>query len=289
MSTKVRTGWAIIFLAFCVQAQGQVSLSEVMYNPVGAEYHDEYVELVNTSQTEAVDLQDWCLGNEEELDLLVDSGTGLILQPGQFAMVLDGSYAGHSATYENLRTEAIRLTIEDRAFGRTGWSNSREEAVILCDAEGDTVEVFRYQPLQRPGFSWEKVDLKAGAVPGNWKPALVEGGTPGRLNSVWEHLQFSGERIELLAAPNPFLHKLVLSYRLPAAPALVNLWVYDVEGRRIRELMSGAPVGPSGEAEWDGQDREGRVVPAGMYIIYMEASAAGTAKKVKKVVVRSTR
>ena len=289
MRTGVHTGFVLAFLTLCSQARGQVVLSEVMYDPAGPEYHDEYVELVNTSETETIDLSGWRLGDAIEQDLLVDAGAGLVLHPGQFALVLDGSYFGQSTTYEDLHTDAVLLKIEDRAFGRAGWANSGEEVVILSGATGDTVEVFRYQPLQRPGFSWEKVDLRAGAKDGNWESALVEGGTPGRLNSVYEQRQFAGESIELEAEPNPFLQVLALSYRLPAAPALVDLWIYDIEGYRIRELMNSVPAGPGGKVEWDGRDQQGHAVPAGMYIVYLAASAAGRVSQIKKVVVRSAR
>ncbi len=277
----------VVFMGLLGPVQARVVLSEVMYNPLGLDHHDEYVELVNTSEVETVILDGWRLGDEEELDSLVDKGAGLALRPGQFALVLDRSYFDHSTAYEeDLHEAVVLLTIQDRAFGRTGWPNSREGAVILCNAGGDTVEVLRYQPVTRPGFSWEKIDLKEAAKSDNWGKALVEGGTPGRLNSVYEQRRFGGERIELRAEPNPFSHRLVLSYRLPAAPALVNLWIYDIEGHLIRELMKDSSVGPSGKIEWDGQDREGRFVSAGMYIVYVSASAAGRVSQMKKVVVR---
>ena len=267
------------------QARGQVVLSEVMYDPAGAEFHDEYVELVNLSQTETVDLRGWRLGNEQELDLLVDTGGGLSLAPGQFGLVLDGSYFGQSTTYENRREHAVFFTIEDGAFGRSGWSNTTAETVILCNAGGDTVEVFRYQPVKKPGFSWEKVDLVSGPVADTWELALVEGGTPGLPNSISGQPPFSHSEGQLQVQSNPFFRGLVFRYRVPAVPALVNLWIFDLEGYRLCELLTGVPAESRGEVEWDGGDQRGMMVPAGMYLAYLEASSAGEVIQVKKVFV----
>ena len=287
MRIDICAGLAALILVLSNPIRAQIVLSEVMYDPVGSDYHDEYIELVNNSETEPVNLDGWRLGGEEDLDLLVDKGAGLVLQPGQFALVLDGSYFGNSTTYETLHPNVVLLAIQDRAFGKTGWPNNREGTVILSTAGGDTVEIFRYPPVEQSGFSWEKIDLKAGTAADNWGKALVEGGTPGRLNSVYEQRQFTGKRIKLKAEPNPFSQTLVLSYGLPTAPALVDLWIYDIEGYPIRQLMKSSSSGPSGRIEWDGRDRDGRFVPAGMYIVYVSASAAGRISQMKKVVVRN--
>ena len=287
MRIDIWVGLGTLILALSNPLRAQVVLSEVMPDPGGLDHHDEYIELVNTSETELVDLVGWHLGSGEDLDLLVDKGNGLVLKPDQFALVLDGSYFGNSTTYEPLHPDVVLLAIQDRAFGRAGWPNSREGTVILSTAGGDTVEIFRYPPVEQYGFSWEKIDLEAGASSANWERSLVEGGTPGRLNSVYEQHWFAGKGIALKAEPNPFSQTLVLSYELPASPALVDLWIYDIEGYPIRQLMNSSSSGPSGRIEWDGRDGQGRSVPTGMYIAYIAASAAGRLAQIKKVVVRN--
>ena len=280
---------ALVPVLLCDPARARVVLSEVMYDPPGADHHDEFVELVNTDPAVGVDLSGWRLGDGEENDHLLDGGEGMVLAPGQFALVLDGSYPGASTAYENERTSALLLTIDDGAFGRGGWSNSEEESVVLRNASGDTVEVFRYLPAQQPGYSWEKVDPEAGAAAANWALSLIAGGTPGRLNSVHGATRPAVPGIEFEAEPNPFAQTLELSYRLPAAPALVNLWIFDVEGFRVRSLMQGAETEGLGAVRWDGRDQAGRRVAPGIYIAYMEASARGVVTRARKVVVRRAR
>ena len=161
-----------------------VVLSEVMYDPAGSEHHDEFVELLNASETAWVDLAGWCLGDADEVDDLQGTGEGMVLAPGQRGLVLDASYFGQSTTYDSLRTTTLMLTIEGRAFGRAGWSNSSEEAVILCDAHGDTVGLMVYTPAGRPGYSLEKIDPLGGDAHDNWAQSSIPGGTPGAANST---------------------------------------------------------------------------------------------------------
>jgi len=66
-------------------------------------------------------------------------------------------------------------------------------------------------------------------------------------------------------APNPFNPSVVLRFDL-ATPGQTELVVYDVRGRRVVELLRGAPlgVGPH-QVEWHGQDAFGRALGSGIY------------------------
>jgi hypothetical protein len=66
-------------------------------------------------------------------------------------------------------------------------------------------------------------------------------------------------------APNPFRGDSRFRYSVPAEGAPVRIEVFDVAGRRVRELVSGTRPAGVHEAVWDGRDGEGRAVPAGVY------------------------
>ena len=281
------TGLALIASLCAGTAAGDVVLSEVMYDPTGPESHDEYVEVVNASDGERVDLTGWCVGDADELDLLRDTGSGMVLDPGQRGLILDSSYFGQSATYDSIRTGrtgALMLTIDDRAFGRGGWSNSSGESVILCDAQGVAVGSFSYEPAGKPGLTWEKVDLLGGDNGDNWSLSVVAGGTPGATNSVSTSTRSSG--LEILIDPDPFSEEVEIGFQLPSAPALVNVWIYDVEGQRVRRLLNGTPAAASGAVQWRGEDDAGRALPGGMYIVVVEAMVDGRLLRSRKVVAR---
>ncbi len=67
-----------------------------------------------------------------------------------------------------------------------------------------------------------------------------------------------------------------------SAPAEVS--VYDVSGRRVRQLASGAYDAGLHTASWDGRDAAGRAVPSGIY--FLRAAGAGGDTRIKLVVVR---
>ena len=283
-------GLALIVALCAGAADGDVVLSEVMYDPTGPESHDEYVEVVNTSDREKVDLTGWCVGDGYELDILRDTGYGMVLDPGQRGLILDSSYFGQSATYDSVgtgqagRTGALMLTIDDGAFGRGGWSNSSRESVVLCDAHGIAVGSFSYDPAGKPGLSWEKVDLLGGDATDNWSLSVVAGGTPGAANSVSTGIISNG--LEILIAPDPFSEEVEIGFQLPSASALVNVWIYDVEGQRVRRLLNGAPTAARVTVQWRGEDDTGQDLPGGMYIVVVEASVDGRVLRSRKVIVR---
>lgn len=71
-------------------------------------------------------------------------------------------------------------------------------------------------------------------------------------------------RIALSATPNPARGPVSLGYSMPRA-GRVELGVYDLHGRLVKELFSGAK--PAGEYRqpWDGRDGSGLRAPAGVY------------------------
>ena len=174
----------LLWLIFPQPAASDIVLSEIMFDPPGYDYHDEFVELYNTSDSVAVDLRGWTLSDGAEQDTILATDRGTVLAPGRFALVLDASYFDSSTSYGPLPSDALILTIDDGSFGKGGWSNSVSETVILIDEQGDTVAAYCYSPGNASGHSDEKILLYDADTPDNWADSLVEGGTPGRPNSV---------------------------------------------------------------------------------------------------------
>lgn len=78
--------------------------------------------------------------------------------------------------------------------------------------------------------------------------------------------------------PNPFSEQFTIAYDLPATSA-VRIDIIDLQGRLIRVLTNGE-VQAAGirEAQWDGRDASGRMVPNGLYLYRISAgdqSASG--------------
>ena len=196
----------------------EVVLTEVMFDPLGSDYHDEYVEILNADRSESVDLSGWMIGDGREVDAVTPASDGAVLAPGQYGLILDPGYFESSGAYDPLPVDALLLTIRDSAFGSGGWSNSSPEPVILIDADGDTVASYTYSIGNKPGHSDEKIAIDGGDGPQNWADSSVEGGTPGSPNSVgFSDNDVSGE---LRVTPNPFGDHTFISYNIPQVSAV---------------------------------------------------------------------
>ncbi len=171
-------------LALTVPLYAQVTFTEIMFDPATSEFHDEFVEIYNLSG-EALDLSGWTLSDSLSLDELADAGNGMLLQPGQFGVILDGSYFENSSVYDDIIPDsALLLTIADKGFGTNGLTNSTARMLELIDSSGNVASRYRYSLGNKPGFSDEKIRLDGANDSTNWADAIVAGGTPGFRNSV---------------------------------------------------------------------------------------------------------
>ena len=83
--------------------------------------------------------------------------------------------------------------------------------------------------------------------------------------------------------PNPFNPAVVLPLDLATDAAEVSLTVYDVLGRRVRQVWDGPLAAGSHRFVWDGRDEEGKAVAAGVYIYKVEMDGQIEAKKTTKL------
>jgi hypothetical protein len=81
------------------------------------------------------------------------------------------------------------------------------------------------------------------------------------------------------SSPSPFDPSTTIRYELPV-PALVDLAVYDVRGRRVRSFQTAAtPAGPH-VIRWDGRDGSGSRVSAGVYFVRLTGDGDSRTRKV---------
>lgn len=62
-------------------------MTEVMYDLVGTDSPNEFVELFNLSQTDTADLSGYRIKDKLSEDTLVDSGFGLRIPPQSYALI----------------------------------------------------------------------------------------------------------------------------------------------------------------------------------------------------------
>ena len=79
--------------------------------------------------------------------------------------------------------------------------------------------------------------------------------------------------------PNPFNPVTSIHYSLPNS-AKVELAVFNLQGQRVKTLISGIQSTGNYEIVWDGTNENGMLVTSGIYLYQMKA---GNQRKVKKM------
>ncbi|UCG42510.1 MAG: hypothetical protein JSU73_11675 [candidate division WOR-3 bacterium] len=79
--------------------------------------------------------------------------------------------------------------------------------------------------------------------------------------------------------PTLFRHGALIRYSV-LTPQAVDLRIYDVQGRLVRNLACGAHKPGSYDAHWDGTDERGKRVPSGTYFCRLTSAEAQVARKV---------
>ncbi|MCK4409359.1 MAG: T9SS type A sorting domain-containing protein [Candidatus Eisenbacteria sp.] len=72
------------------------------------------------------------------------------------------------------------------------------------------------------------------------------------------------------ASPNPFAETTSIAYSVPTGGGLVDIVVYDVNGREVRSLVRERMDGGAGVAVWDGFDNSGERVASGVYFAKLD-------------------
>ncbi|MBN2354940.1 T9SS type A sorting domain-containing protein [candidate division KSB1 bacterium] len=71
--------------------------------------------------------------------------------------------------------------------------------------------------------------------------------------------------------PNPFNPSTSITYTLKEG-GKIKLWIYNIRGQLIRELVNTQQQAGAYSLEWDGRDQNGFIVPSGVYFYTLEAN-----------------
>lgn len=85
------------------------------------------------------------------------------------------------------------------------------------------------------------------------------------------------------ARPNPFVDATEIRFVVPGAAAEVDVAVYNLAGRRVRELLRGRVDGGPHVVTWDGRNDDGRRVAAGVYFYRLQSDAQELTRKVVRL------
>jgi hypothetical protein len=199
-----------------------------------------------------------------------------------------GMYGSHSFTMDqpsypkNLSIQVIAGNVV------LTWSPNPEADVAYYAVYRDTVEGFRpsaanfagtvaapdtvfTEPIQSATrYKICAVDTSGYASGYSAEVALVATGTP--TTPVYRFALFQN-------VPNPFNPITLIQYELDRSVP-VHLAIYDIQGRLVRVIVSGAKQGPGRfVARWDGRDEQGRQVSSGVYFYRLVAGDRTATRK----------
>jgi hypothetical protein len=202
----------------------------------------------------------------------------VLVEAGGFMIVA----ADSTILYEN-----IPSAVPIQVWGHAPITlNNTGDSLVLYDANGALADRVDYRPSWgsgAAGVSLERISTSSSSNdPLNWASSLDStGATPGRVNSRTSPSSTAAAQI-LTVEPNPFSPDgdghddlLFIRYRLDHADSRLDVRIYDVRGREVRQLANNAAATFSGEILWDGRDGGGRDLPTGLYIVYLEALGKG--------------
>lgn len=89
----------------------------------------------------------------------------------------------------------------------------------------------------------------------------------------------TGSRISLAVSPNPARGRMSAEFVLPQAEPNVSLVVFDVSGRRVRNLAAGERSAGVHRAVWDGRSQDGRE-QTGLFFLRLETSHGAATTRV---------
>jgi hypothetical protein len=178
------------------------------------------------------------------------------------------------------------------------WAVKNAPVTVRPGCDSLDTPVFRVGPAT--GGTWMRLTLTLAPVnddfpwagsatnpgPGGSASAPFAGGeTEDYPVSVTEAVDVAeapaaGEMMLAPVAPNPSGGTAVVRFALPQA-SNVRLGIYDLAGRRVRELVAGTRAAGTHTVRWDGHDASGTRVRAGLYFARLEV---GDRKFVRTVV-----
>lgn len=255
--------------------QEDVIINEILFNPQTG--GTDYVELYNNSN-KTIDLHNCYLANWDDDEGVLDSYDQIgenqfLLNPGEYVLLTEDS----TAVIEFFPIYATGRFLETDLPTYPNDSGT----VFLLDADTLIVDFFHYDEdyhyallNDNDGKSLERITFGGGMNnPDNWHTASenVDWGTPGYQNSQFAMPTSVGDVSldpQLFSPDNDGYNDiLAINFDLIGTDNVVDVNIYDNQGRPIREIKDNYFMGQTGTLFWDGINDDGMKAAIGTYIV----------------------
>ena len=257
---------------------GDLIINEVLFNPRTGGY--DFIEVYNRS-LRTLSLKNWKIANRSS-GLVSNINTitteQILIFPGGFKVVTEDP-SNISLQYPLGRSANYIETLDLPSY------NDDVGYVILIDPNVVIHDEFFYSDAYHfaliddlNGVSLERVDYeRLTNDPTNWHSAAENIGwaTPGYENSQLQPSNHAGLSFsvdpEVFSPDNDgYEDVLNINYQLETSGQIVNISIFDREGRLVRLLSRNEYVGSRGTISWDGINEEGAKARIGVYILLIE-------------------
>jgi hypothetical protein len=249
-----------------------IVLSEILFNPRSGGV--DFVEIYNRSD-KFIALDRWAISNGEKESPL----SGVSLAPHQLLAltsdpeIVTAQYPGPGVYH---RTDLPSFADEE---GSVWLTDSSGRAMDRLHYDKDWHSVFLDSD---EGVSLERIDyLRPTESRDNWTSASSSSGfaTPGRGNSQQRGSQATRSGIvvepEIFVPENAAAGFTQIYYQFEQPGAVANVWIYDSQGRPVKELASNTLLGREGFLRWDGDRTDGAQAAPGYYVLWFEKFDSG--------------
>ena len=239
------------------------------------ECHDDYQDQYNGGCNSSPDAFQILMPSYWELTIYGESGTFL----GAGNPKRDSDWYQITPASISTISFACRAEFPVQIYLLDG-GNGCGEIVELGAATAAACEVAEIVETVPPGIYWLWVGpSQHEGVPCSARYAMTIDGYHDTATGVADPGE-SGDPTPLrLDFPNPFSASSAIEFTLPGASG-ATLTIYDIAGRRLRILLSGVELADGvHRSVWDGRDKSGREVGAGVYFLMLRAGERTLSRK----------
>lgn len=281
------------FALYETEVPGDVVINEILFNPNTGS--NDFIELYNCSE-KYIDLQNWQLAN-----IAHDSVANHEPITAHHYLISPNDFVVLTKNIENIKDEYPN-TVGEKSIEMSNMPSfpDKEGTVILVDNRGEILDRVAYHEdmhfallQETEGVSLERLSCtRASSDVTNWHSASATSGfaTPGYENSqqsVTNHDEmFTIEPKQFSPNSDGYQDVTTISYLFDAPGYVMNMAVYDAEGRLVKQLLNNELLGIKGSFSWDGLNENNEKANQGIYIIYAKAfDLTGKIHAFKKTVV----
>ncbi|WP_140937104.1 lamin tail domain-containing protein [Sphingobacterium lumbrici] len=249
-------------------AFNDVIINEILFNPKNNGV--DFVEIYNQSNN-IINLQNWKLGNR------TITTNRLLFNPQQY-LVLTTDKNNILKNYPSALSENIVETTSLPPYPNEQGNVTLFSDRILVDSLYYSSNMHQSFLTNVKGISLERQSFYVPTnSPQNFVSAstLVGGATPGYANSTNVDNFFQKNHVYLTTKTispdnDNFEDYLEIRYELLTSNMMLNVTIFDDQGRQINRLIRHQSTSNSGKIQWDGTSENGQVAPSGFYIYHVE-------------------